>query len=100
MSTKTVNLTGSIIKIVVTLVVIGLFVLWISLAKGCTKPEETQKFLEAQGYTEITIKGYEWGMGGKADFWITGFTAMNANGKWVNGAVSQNLWGSKTLRFK
>ncbi len=66
---------------------------------GCTRPQGTVDFLQAQGYTEITITGYRPFMKSDSDTFSTGFRAKNQNGRIVTGAVCEGRMKGKTLRF-
>ena len=58
---------------------------------SCTNPSGATAFLESQGYTDIQTGGYDWLLSNKGDYTVTTFTAKNANGKVVKGAVSENF---------
>jgi hypothetical protein len=56
-----------------------------SLSKGCTNETDARSTLEASGFTDIKIGGYEFGA--CHDYTCTGFTAIGPSGKKVRGAV-------------
>lgn len=67
---------------------------------GCTSPQDAERALRAQGFTDITYTGYDYFACGKDDFYHTGFTAINAQGMYVEGtACSGFLFKNTTLRF-
>lgn len=55
---------------------------------GCTNPKGARTFLEQQGFTSIEIKGFDLLAHGKDDLTTTAFTAIEADGHRVDGAVS------------
>lgn len=62
------------------------FILSIILFSGCTDKENAEVFLKKQGYTDITITGYNFFECSKDDNQSTGFIAKK-NGKVVEGTV-------------
>lgn len=78
-----------------------LLVLTIILAlSGCTSSDDARRILEADGYTNIQIIGYQWFDCAKDDFYHTGFTAQK-NGKTISGTVCAGLlFKGATIRFK
>lgn len=80
-----------------TLMIIAVFAM-IGLT-GCSKPKASTEFLVKQGYTNIEITGWRPFMKGEDDVFSTGFTAKNANGAVVEGAVTQGWFKGKTIRF-
>lgn len=79
-------------------VFIIIFVLSFSL-RGCTDEEGAQRVLQQNGYTNITITGYRWGMGGENDTYVTGFEATSPSGARVSGAVCSGMFKGSTIRF-
>lgn len=66
---------------------------------ACTQPNETTRLLEAQGYTDINIKGYAILGCSKDDDFHTEFTATAANGQRVSGVACGALLKGTTIRF-
>ena len=82
-------------------VVIGIIVVLffaISL-QGCTDKEGAMRVLQQNGYKDITITGYRWGMGGEKDTYVTGFEATSPSGSRVSGAVCSGIFKGSTIRF-
>ncbi len=72
-----------------------------SLAVACTNTEDTVRTLEGLGFTNIETHGYSPTMCGK-DGTCTKFTAVNAQGRTVRGAVGCSRMGCGkgcTVRF-
>jgi len=61
------------------------------ILSGCTNSDKTRQVLEASGYTDITITGYEFITCSKDDTSCTGFEAKSPSGRWVKGAVGCGL---------
>lgn len=68
---------------------------------GCyTDPDGARRVLQQNGYTNIEITGYRYGMGGEDDTYVTGFRARSPNGQTVTGAVTRGLYlKGSTIRF-
>lgn len=58
---------------------------------GCTKPESAARQLEAAGYTDIQLHGYDWFNCSKDDTFHDKFTAKGPTGKPVSGVVCSGL---------
>lgn len=66
---------------------------------SCTDDYNTRRVLEENGYTEISITGYDaWGCH-EGDWSSTGFIAKSPSGIRVRGVVCGGL-GSYTIRMK
>ena len=76
-------------------VVIGLFVL--GLLSGCTSETDARRALEAEGYRDIEITGYNFLA--CREVRRTGFVATNREGKQVNGTVCSDPYGTATIRY-
>lgn len=63
-----------------------LLILSVILFSGCTDKENAEKFLKKEGYTDITMNGYNFFECAKDENLSTGFTAKK-NGKIVEGTV-------------
>lgn len=57
------------------------------LLAGCTDESSARDSLDAQGFTDIVITGWEPFSCGEDDDTSTGFTAINSNGEPVEGVV-------------
>jgi hypothetical protein len=65
-----------------------------------TDAEGTTRLLQTEGYTDIEITGYRWGMKSLDDHYCTGFTAKNPSGSIVSGAVTKGIMAKgSTMRF-
>ena len=77
-----------------------LLILSIILFLGCTDKENAEKFLKKEGYTDITITGYNFFACTKDDSESTGFIAK-INGKVVEGTVCTGmLLRNHTIKLK
>ena len=67
---------------------------------GCVNAEKATSLLEAEGYENIEITGYNFLECSGDDFYHTGFTATK-NGRVVEGTVCAGiLFKGSTIRFK
>jgi hypothetical protein len=67
---------------------------------ACTQPDRATEVLEAQGYTDIRITGYDAFACSKDDAFHTGFVAKSPNGRTVKGVVCAGLvFKGATIRF-
>ncbi len=79
---------------------IAALVLAVSLT-GCTDADNAVRVLDANGYEQIQITGYNWFGCSKDDFQHTGFTAVGSTGKKVEGTVCSGLlFKNSTIRFE
>lgn len=70
------------------------------LLAGCTDETKAISVLEAEGYKDIQITGYNIWACSEDDFYHTGFTATSAVGKQVSGTVCSGLmFKGATVRF-
>lgn len=70
------------------------------LLAGCTSETDARRALEAEGYKDIQITGYDWFACAKDDTFHTGFKAKNRDGKTVSGVVCSGLiFKSATIRY-
>ncbi len=77
-----------------------LLILSIILFLGCTDKENAEKFLKKEGYTDITITGYNFFACTKDDSESTGFIAK-IDGKVVEGTVCTGmLLRNHTIKLK
>lgn len=65
---------------------------------GCTQPDSATRALEASGYTEIQITGYNFFGCDEKDTFHTGFTAKGSNGKPIEGVVCGGWFKGATIR--
>jgi len=71
------------------------------LLTGCTDPTKAIEVLEAQGFKNIQITGYNFFSCGKDDTYHTGFTATSQAGTSVSGTVCAGLlFKGSTVRFE
>lgn len=67
---------------------------------SCTNAEEAKRVLEAQGFKNIEITGYNFFGCGKDDTFHTGFIAIGQNGQAVEGTVCSGMFfKGSTVRF-
>ena len=69
------------------------------LMLGCEDDGRGYRALEANGFTDITMKGYAWVGCGEDDFYSTHFAATNSAGKRVSGVVCCGSFKGCTVRF-
>lgn len=70
------------------------------LLGGCTSQTDATRALQAEGYTDIRITGYDWFACSKDDTFHTGFSAKNRDGREVRGVVCSGLlFKSATIRY-
>lgn len=65
---------------------------------GWADPESAKKYLEDEGYTNITIQGRSYL--GCSDFWRTNFIAKNSRGITTMGLVCKGLGQGAYIRRK
>ena len=78
------------------ILILGLLILTLS---GCTDSDGARRVLAANGYKDVEITGYRFGMGGENDTYVTGFRATSPAGVTVTGAVCSGLFKGSTIRF-
>jgi uncharacterized membrane protein len=79
------------------LIVVVVFMVVLS---GCSNGEKARQALESAGYTSIKTDGYAWFSCSDDDFYQTKFTAVNPQGKRVNGVVCSGMFFKKsTIRL-
>lgn len=66
---------------------------------ACTDGPNAIRVLKAQGYTDIEMTGYRYGMGGEGDTYVTGFRAKSPAGVEVTGAVCSGFLKGSTIRL-
>jgi hypothetical protein len=67
---------------------------------SCTSKSDADRALTAMGFTDIEVTGYSLFACSQDDFYHTGFTATNTNGKKVTGTVCSGfLFKNSTVRF-
>lgn len=70
------------------------------LLAGCTSETDARRALEAEGFKDIKVTGYDWFACAKDDTFHTGFTATNREGKHVSGVVCSGLlFKGATVRY-
>lgn len=70
------------------------------LLSACTNSDDAERALSAEGMTNIRITGYDWFACSKDDWYHTGFTATNSQGKQVSGVVCSGLiFKAATVRY-
>jgi hypothetical protein len=71
-----------------------------ALLAGCYSSDDARKALEAEGFTDIQVNGHAWFACSEDDFYNTSFTAKNAHGNTVSGAVCSGiLFKNSTIRW-
>ena len=71
----------------------------VALLSGCTAPNDAQKALKAQGFTDVTTGGYAFFGCGNDDAFHTEFTATNPTGQRVSGVVCSGWFKGATIRY-
>ena len=67
---------------------------------SCTNAKEATRVLQAQGFKNIEITGYNFFGCGKGDKVHTGFTAVGLDGQRIEGTVCSGLiFKGSTVRF-
>jgi len=67
---------------------------------GCTAPASAKRILEADGFTDVQITGYNFFACSKEDWFHTGFVAKRGD-KTVSGTVCAGLiFRNSTIRFE
>ena len=84
---------------VLTRVLLAALIAAILITTGCADAPTALRVLAQNGYTNIVITGYRWGMGGEDDTYVTGFTATSPTGIAVTGAVCSGWMKGATIRF-
>ena len=67
---------------------------------ACTNPTDAKRVLEAAGYTNVQILGYDWLNYSQDDHYHDKFSAIGPTGKPVTGVVCAGLLGKgSTIRI-
>ena len=66
---------------------------------GCTSPQDADRALSAQGFSDITYTGYDFMACSEDDIYHTGFRAKNPQGRYVSGTVCSGIFKNATVRF-
>jgi hypothetical protein len=75
-------------------------ILGMLILTGCTSQQDAERALNAQGFTNVKITGYNMFDCSEDDFYHTGFTAKNAQGNLVSGTVCSGMvFKSATIRY-
>lgn len=83
-----------------TLITIALFLSVCWMAASCdVSDDETSRVLRAHGFTDVKTHGHAFFACSKGDTFATEFSAKNAQGQPVSGAVCCGLLKSCTVRF-
>lgn len=85
-------------KLVIYFIIFALVILVMS-AKGCTDGPKTTELLKAQGFTNITITGYDFFNCAKDDMQHTGFIATSPTGVSMSGTACAGFFKGTTIRF-
>lgn len=81
-------------------IVMSLMAVVMVMLSGCTSPEDANRALSAEGYTNIQMTGFDLFSCSQDDFYHTGFSATNSQGRIVTGTVcSGMLFKSATIRY-
>lgn len=86
-------------KEISTLLVIVLILIWTGIhTYGITNEESSRRVLEDAGMTEITFHRERGWACGKGGFWVTGYRAINPQGREVQGVVCEGLLSHPYIR--
>ena len=66
---------------------------------SCTSEPDASRVLEAEGYTDIELLGYNMIACGPFDYWRTKFKAKNRDGKVVTGTVCGGIMTGSVIRY-
>jgi len=67
---------------------------------GCTSQSDAERALKSTGHTDIQMTGYNFLACSEDDFYHTGFSAENREGRIVTGTVCSGLiFKSATVRY-
>lgn len=66
---------------------------------GCTSPKDANRALDAAGFTDVTLTGYDIMACSEDDVFHTGFKAKNTKGKFVEGTVCSGFIKNGTIRY-
>lgn len=67
---------------------------------ACTSETDARRALEAEGFKDIRVTGYDWFACAKDDTFHTGFVAKNREGREVKGVVCSGLlFKGATVRY-
>lgn len=69
------------------------------LLGGCTRPDEARRALEAAGYTDIEMHGYDWLACGEEGGFHDRFTATGPTGRFSSGVVCGGWFKGQTIRL-
>lgn len=72
------------------------YAIFFAFLLSCADPDRTRATLEAEGFTRISITGYEWTSCGHGDTYCTGFDALAPSGRRVHGAIGCGMQGGCT----
>jgi len=76
-------------------------VLALTLSVSCTNPNSATRVLEAQGYSQVQMTGYNFFSCSESDFYHTGFKGLSINGTPVEGTVCEGIFfKNSTVRLK
>lgn len=70
------------------------------LISSCSDPENAERVLQSNGYTNIEITGWEPLMKSEDDMYSTGFRATSPSGQIVEGVVTGGMLKGNTIRLK
>lgn len=70
-----------------------------AIVAGCTDPRAANKALDDMGFTDVQMTGYRIFTCGKDYTFHTGFSAKNARGKIITGAVCSSWLGGSAVKF-
>jgi hypothetical protein len=71
------------------------------LLAGCTQADRSRELLEAQGYKDVQVTGYNFLACSEDDTYHTGFTAISPAGRQIKGTVCAGLFfKGATIRFE
>jgi hypothetical protein len=77
-----------------------LLVFALAAGSGCTQgPDKIVQLLEAQGFTKVQKKGYDFFGCSEDDEFRTKFEAIGPTGKPVSGTVCSGILKKATIRF-
>jgi hypothetical protein len=94
---KTLKLLGNIATYLAIFFAICGLIWW--MPSACTRPNDTTRILQQQGYKNIEITGWRPFAKSEEDVFSTGFSATSPSGEAVTGTVTSGWLKGGTIRL-
>lgn len=81
--------------------IVSVFLLMVLVCMfGCTNAKDANRALNAEGFTNIEVTGYNFLACSQDDFYHTGFIATNSQGNRIKGTVCSGIFfKNATIRY-